>query len=78
MNYDYINPDHYKQLPKESIEIMEYTFGIDATITFCQMNAFKYRLRLGNKPDQPVDRELDKIKWYENKAKELIKKKAND
>ena len=35
------------------------------------MTAFKYRMRIGNKPDQPLERELAKAKWYEDKAKEL-------
>jgi hypothetical protein len=35
------------------------------------MNAFKYRMRLGDKPDQPVERDLAKAKWYEAMAKDL-------
>ena len=35
------------------------------------MNAFKYRMRLGDKPDQPVERDLAKAKWYETMAKKL-------
>lgn len=35
------------------------------------MNAFKYRMRLGLKPEQSVERDLEKANWYEQKAKEL-------
>jgi hypothetical protein len=37
------------------------------------MTAFKYRMRLGLKPDQPIGRDLEKAMWYENKANELRK-----
>lgn len=46
-------------------------FGKDNYRVFCEMNAFKYRMRLGHKPDQDIKREYDKIKWYENKLQEL-------
>ena len=46
-------------------------WGKEKVADYCTISAFKYRARIGNKPDQPVERELEKIKWYENKAKEL-------
>ena len=69
--YDNINPNHYKQGNKEVIEMMELIWGKEALITYCEMNAFKYRMRLGNKPNQPIEQELEKAKWYEEKAKTL-------
>lgn len=71
--YDYINPDHYKNGGKEVIEMMEDIWGTQALIAHCEMTAFKYRMRVGLKPDQPVERDLEKAKWYEDKAKELRK-----
>jgi hypothetical protein len=35
------------------------------------MTAFKYRMRAGKKPDQPIERDMEKAKWYDNKANEL-------
>ena len=70
-HYDYINPDHYKQGSKEVIEMMVDIWGAEAVALHCEMCAFKYRMRLGNKPDQPIERDLEKARWYENKAKEL-------
>ena len=70
-NYDYINPAHYQTGSKEVWQMMVDIWGKDAYISYCEMNAFKYRQRLGLKPDQPVERDLDKARWYENKAKEL-------
>lgn len=49
-------------------------YGIEATATWCEMTAFKYRMRVGTKPDNPVEQDLDKERWYLNKAKELRSK----
>ena len=70
-SYDHINPAHYQQFSKESIDIMIAIWGAEAVATYCEINAFKYKMRLGSKPDQPVDRDLGKAQWYLNKAKEL-------
>ncbi len=72
--YDFVNPTHYKQNGVEVIEMMEMIWGVEKLIAHCEMNSFKYRMRLGLKPDQPIDRDLEKARWYENKANELRKK----
>lgn len=69
--YDYINPNHYKQGSKEVIEMMQDIWGKEKLIAYCEMNAFKYRMKAGLKPEQPIQRDLDKAKWYENKAIQL-------
>ena len=69
--YDNINPDHYKQSGKEVIDMMVDIWGKKAVATHCEITAFKYRMRLGLKPDQPIERDIEKAKWYEAKAKEL-------
>jgi hypothetical protein len=76
LNFDFdvkdnVNPEHYKKLPKETIEIMVDIWGAEATALHCQMSAFKYRMRLGHKEGQALEDEVGKIRWYENKAKEL-------
>jgi len=68
---DAINPQHYKKGSKEVIEMMQNIWGVDNTIIFCEMNSFKYRMRAGLKPNQPIERDLKKAKWYEDKAQEL-------
>ena len=68
---DNINPEHYKKLPKETIEIMVDIWGAEAVAIHCQMSAFKYRMRLGHKEGQALEDEVGKIKWYEDKAREL-------
>lgn len=69
--YDFINPDHYKNDSMEVWEMMIAIWGKEAFKQHCEMCAFKYRMRLGKKPDQPIDRDLLKAMWYENKIKEL-------
>ena len=69
--YDFINPNHYKQGSKEVIEMMELIWGKESLGAYCEMNAFKYRMRLGLKPEQSVEIDLEKANWYEQKAKEL-------
>jgi hypothetical protein len=68
---DSINPTYYKTNSVEVIDMMLKIWGKDAVITHCEMCAFKYRMRLGNKPNNTVDDDLGKAKWYESKANEL-------
>ena len=69
--YDYINPNHYKQGSKEVIEMMEAIWGKESLGVYCEMNAFKYRMRAGLKPEQSVQRDLEKALWYSDKANRL-------
>lgn len=71
--YDHINPNHYKNYSKEVIDMMVAIYGTQATSIYCEMNAFKYRMRMGTKPDQPIERDLEKERWYLNKSRELGK-----
>ena len=67
--YDYVNPNHYQNGGKEVYEMMIDIWGKEAYVKHCEMCAFKYRQRLGLKPDQPIQRDLDKANWYEGMAK---------
>lgn len=70
-NSEVISPDYYKTNSVEVIDMMVSIWGKDAVITHCEMCAFKYRMRLGNKPNNSVEDDLGKAKWYESKANEL-------
>lgn len=73
--YEEVNhPQHYNNYDVEVIDMMERVFGKEATITFCKLNAFKYRMRAGTKPNQSADKDLKKEQWYLNKKRELEKK----
>lgn len=68
------HPLHYQSTTAdgkslECIDVMEAVKGWFKTAIFCELNAFKYNWRLGNKDYIPT--ELGKIKWYSDKAQEL-------
>lgn len=67
---DPVNPNHYKSSTSlECIEAMEIIFGINAVIDFCVCNAWKYIWRWKNKNGAE---DLDKAKWYIDRAQTLI------
>lgn len=66
------NSKHYSDQRINVIHMLETIWGTEATMTFCEMNAFKYRMRIGKKDDPKL--ELTKISWYEKMASYLFKK----
>lgn len=72
IKYENVNhPQHYNNYSKEVIDMMVDVFGKENTALFCEMNAFKYRMRMGTKPGNDINQDLEKEQWYLNKAKEL-------
>lgn len=70
--YEMVNsPKHYNNYSVEVIDMMVSIWGVEKTISFCEMNAFKYRMRVGTKPDNSIEQDLKKEKWYLDKANEL-------
>ena len=65
------HPAHYNNYSIEVIDMMELIWGKHDTALFCEMNAFKYRMRMGTKENNSIEQDLAKEKWYLNKAKEL-------
>lgn len=65
------NPKHYNNYTIEVIDMMRKIWGDEATALWCEMTAFKYRMRVGTKPDNPIEQDLSKEEWYLSKAKEL-------
>lgn len=70
-DYDNVNPDHYKTNDKEVWEYMIEIYGKEKFIAFCELNVFKYSMRVGKKPGASVEDDLGKIKWYAEKIKQL-------
>lgn len=72
--YEYVeHPSHYnREGKKECIVLMEEIFGKYWTGVFCVINAFKYRYRAGDKPDESTERDLEKAKWYLNRARTYL------
>lgn len=70
MEKEHVNhPKHYNQYPTEVIDMMIAIWGREKVKTFCEINAFKYRMRVGLKENTEED--LKKEQWYLKKAKEL-------
>lgn len=71
-SYEHVNhPQHYNNYDKEVIDMMLDIWGPKETAIFCKLNAFKYRMRMGTKPDNDLSQDLKKEKWYLNKYHEL-------
>ena len=70
--YEMVNhPSHYNKYDIEVIEMMRRIWGDDATALWCEMTAFKYRMRLGEKPEKPIEQNVKKEKWYLEKSKSI-------
>jgi len=48
-------------------------WGPAAFIAYCEINAFKYRMRAGRKPNNPIEQDILKAQWYEDKASEIAR-----
>lgn len=69
------HPQHYNITGrKECIEEMIDIYGIDAVITFCMLNSYKYRYRHELKNGAE---DLQKAEWYDAKALSLTEIKNN-
>lgn len=72
-DYEYVNhPQHYNKAGrKECIVEMLSRWGAEATAQWCEMTAYKYEYRLGDKPGDSALQDGQKIDWYMQTAKEL-------
>jgi hypothetical protein len=69
------HPQHYNNYEYEVIDMMRKIYGDEKTAIFCELNAFKYRMRMGTKPTSPIDEDLKKEQWYLKKKKEILNNK---
>ena len=73
--YEFVNhPSHYNNYSVEVIDMMLCIYGPQKTFDFCEMNAYKYRMRMGTKPGIDINQDLEKERWYLKKAKEIKEK----
>lgn len=71
-DYEMVNhPKHYNLYDVEVVDMMRRIWGSEKTAIWCELNAFKYRMRMGLKPCSSFDEDLAKEQWYLNKAKEI-------
>tara|TARA_R110000772_G_scaffold131793_1_gene240330 strand:- start:415 stop:951 length:537 start_codon:yes stop_codon:yes gene_type:complete len=69
----HVNPAHYKDniYGAEVWEQMIKLFGDREYLSFCKLNAYKYRMRAGTKSGALAEVDIAKAIWYETKYKEL-------
>jgi len=73
--YEFVNqPTHYNIYDIPVIDMMEKIWGPDDTAKWCKMTAWKYRQRMGTKPGENIQKDLDKEKWYLDKYDEITRK----
>lgn len=65
------HPSHYNKYDVEVIDMMERIWGTQAVICWCKLTAFKYRMRLGEKPNNSIEQDLQKEKFYLDYVKKL-------
>lgn len=65
------HPKHYNNYSFEVIDMMVRIYGKEKMADFCEINALKYRLRMGTKPGNSIEQDLKKEQWYLDKAREL-------
>lgn len=68
------HPDHYNNYSVEVIDMMIAIYGKEDVAKFCEINAFKYRMRAGIKIANSYREDFKKEAWYLNMKKELLKK----
>jgi hypothetical protein len=70
--YEMVNhPTHYNQYEIEVIDMIIRIWGPEAAALWCDITAFKYRMRMGTKPDNSIEQDIKKEQWYLNKSKEI-------
>lgn len=65
---DPINPSHYTKGGIETINYIEAKLGIDGAYNYCMGNVIKYVSRAGLKDIAKQREDLEKAKWYLDRA----------
>lgn len=66
------SPDYYNRYSVEVVEMARRIWGDEAMKTAAEITAFIYRMRMGTKPDNPIEQDFEKEEWwlrYKNKLK---------
>lgn len=72
MDYEMVeHPAHYNKYDVKVIEMMTRIWGAQAVTTWCKLTAFKYRMRLGEKPNNSIEQDLKKERFYLDYASRL-------
>jgi hypothetical protein len=73
-DYDYVNPQHYQLWDgMKAFELHKNLLSKDEYIGYLKGNILKYKLRAGMKPNEPLERDIAKMKEYQEELKNFIK-----
>ncbi len=77
-DYNFTKPNHYKLWPDmKEFELHKKLLSREEYIGFLKGNILKYQMRLGKKPNEPVDRDQDKIKVYTEELNAVLNERIN-
>lgn len=65
------SPDYYNRYSVEVVEMARRIWGDEAMKTAAEITAFIYRMRMGTKPDNPIEQDFDKETWWLKYSKNL-------
>ena len=65
------HPTHYNQYDIEVIDMIVRIWGPEIAALWCDITAFKYRMRMGTKPDNSIEQDIKKEQRYLKKSKEI-------
>ena len=77
-NYEMVEHPAHNKYDVEVIEMMTRIWGTKAVAIWCKLTAFKYRMRLGEKPDNSIEQDLKKEKFYLDYALRLEQEDSQD
>jgi len=70
--YNYIKPSHYSLWDGcEVFDILKKVLTKEEYKGFCKGNILKYQLRIGKKPNEPIERDRKKIEIYEKELNKI-------
>ena len=72
--YDYIKPEHYKLWDnnRDTLFVLHKTLGTDSYLDWIKGTILAYQLRLAKKPGESVEKDMDKIKFYQKEYKDVV------
>lgn len=75
--YDFVKPNHYQLFPgmKDTFEIHKAYLTREEFIGWIKGTILKYKMRIGEKPGEDYQREMDKINVYRKVLHEYLTKK---
>ena len=73
--YNHAKPSHYELWDgiKDSFAMHRAVLTTNEYIGFLKGNIFKYKMRIGDKPDTPIERDIAKIEVYREELKRFNK-----